>query len=290
MALARWYKASITVLQVSAPVPGPAYAPGVPGFAGVDFPPPHTTEVLASATRFVRAEACPDIPIDIVTRAGDAATEILAQARNMDADLLVIGTHGRSGFDRLVLGSVTEKVLRRAACPVLSVPPRAPGASPSAAISFKRILCPVDFSDSSMNALRYATSLGQEAAAHLTLLHVMEYDPRQAPELYDTLVSDARLTIAESRERSQAISRERLDTALSDEARTYCSVDTIVADGKPYREILRVADERHADLIVIGVRGRSPMDLMLFGSTTQHVVRLARCPVLTLREPLTRAE
>ena len=148
----------------------------------------------------------------------------------------------------------------------------------------------MDFSDSSMNALRYATSLAQEADAHLTLLHVMEYDPREAPELYDTLVSDARLTIAEARKRSQAISRERLDAALSDEARTYCTMDTMVADGKPYRQILRVAAERHADLIVIGVRGRSPIDLMLFGSTTQHVVRLAGCPVLTLREPLTRAK
>ena len=83
-----------------------------------------------------------------------------------------------------------------------------------------------------MNAVRYATSLAQEADAHLTLLHVMEYDPREVPELYDTLVADARLTIAESRELSQAISRERLDTALSDEARTHCTVDTIVLFGK----------------------------------------------------------
>ena len=104
MALARWYKASITVLQVSPPAPGPAYAPGVPGFAGLDFPPPHTEEARASTTRFVHAEDCPDLSIDVVTRAGDTATEILTHARDMHADLLVIGTHGRSGFDRLVLG------------------------------------------------------------------------------------------------------------------------------------------------------------------------------------------
>ena len=82
-----------------------------------------------------------------------------------------------------------------------------------------------------MNAVRYATSLAPEADAHLTLLHVMEYDPREVPELYDTLVADARLTIAESRELSQAISRERLDTALSDEARTHCRLRSCALAG-----------------------------------------------------------
>ena len=87
IALARWHKASITVLQVSASSPRPAYAPGVPGFAGVDFPPPLAAEVLAATARFVHAEACPD------TRCRDACgrhrDRDSVASRNMHADFLV---------------------------------------------------------------------------------------------------------------------------------------------------------------------------------------------------------
>jgi nucleotide-binding universal stress UspA family protein len=134
-----------------------------------------------------------------------------------------------------------------------------------------------------MAALRYATSLAHEADAELTLLHVMEYDLQETPELYDTLASDTHLTVAEFRRRCRASSQERLESAIPGEARAYCRVETAVADGKPYREILRTAADRHSDLIVMGIRGRSAVDLVLFGSTTQHVVRLAACPVLTIR-------
>ena len=94
----------------------------------------------------------------------------------MKADLLVIGTHGRSGFERLVLGSVTEKVLRKASCPVLTVPKRLPDAVPVGPVLFKRILCPVDFSESSLHALSYAVSMAQEADGQLTVLHVVAHE------------------------------------------------------------------------------------------------------------------
>jgi nucleotide-binding universal stress UspA family protein len=203
----------------------------------------------------------------------------------MHADLLVIGTHGRTGFDRLVLGSVTEKVLRKAACPVLSVPRRAPDAVRAAPVVFKQILCPIDFSDSSMHALNYAMSLAQEADAHLTVLHVMVYDLQvEAPEMYETVIADRRLSVTDFRTRCEEYSRERLRAAVPDTVRAYCIVETVLATGKPYREILRVAAEQQADLIVMAVRGRGAVDLTFFGSTTQHIVRQATCPVLTLRK------
>lgn len=83
-----------------------------------------------------------------------------------------MGTHGRGGFERLFLGSVTEKVLRTARCPVLTVPPPAEGA-PSGPVLYKTILCPLDFSDSSMRALEYALSLAKESHARVILLHVL---------------------------------------------------------------------------------------------------------------------
>jgi nucleotide-binding universal stress UspA family protein len=78
--------------------------------------------------------------------------------------------------------------------------------------------------------------------------------------------------------------RTRLNEAIPDSVRTYCAVDTVFATGKPYREILRVAEEQNADLLVIGIHGRGAIDRFLFGSTAQHLVRQAPCPVLTLRK------
>jgi nucleotide-binding universal stress UspA family protein len=91
---------------------------------------------------------------------------------------MVIGTHGHGGFQHLVLGSVAEKVLRQAACPVLTVPPRTRATS---TLPFKRILCPVDFSDSSRSALDFALSLVREADADLTILHVLEWPDALPP-------------------------------------------------------------------------------------------------------------
>jgi nucleotide-binding universal stress UspA family protein len=239
--------------------------------------------LLAGMQRFVETETGPGAPIDILVREGNAVDEILDQADVMHADLLVIGTHGRSGFQRLVLGSVAEKVLRKATCPVLSVPPRVPDAVPAPPVLFKQILCPVDFSECSLTALNYAMSMAQEADAQLTVLHVMLYDMEEAPDLYETIFTDRRLNMHEVRAQYEMISRQRLDQAIPDAVRAYCRVDATIASGKPYRAILEAAETRHSDLIVMGVRGRGPADLMFLGSTTQHVLRRSACPVLTLR-------
>jgi universal stress protein A len=184
-----------------------------------------------------------------------------------------------------VLGSVTEKVLRKAGCPVLTVPAHAPDAVPATAVVFKRLLCPVDFSDSSIDALNYAMSLAQEADARLTVLHVMQYDlDVEAPEMYETVIADRRLSVTDYRRRCEEYSRERLRAAVPETVGAYCAVEVLLAAGKPYREILRAAAQQQADLIVMGVQGRGAADLTIFGSTTQHVVRQATCPVLTIRK------
>ena len=94
---------------------------------------------------------------------GNTAAEVVARASAMPSDLIVMGTHGRAGFERVVLGSVTEKVLRRAPCPVLTVPRNVADAVPAPPVLFTRIVCAVDFSDCSIHALNYAMSLAQEA-------------------------------------------------------------------------------------------------------------------------------
>jgi nucleotide-binding universal stress UspA family protein len=187
---------------------------------------------------------------------------------------VIVGTHGRSGFERLMLGSVTEKVLRKASCPVMTVPRGSEDADTDPSRLFKRILCAVDFTESSMHALRHALSIAQEADATLTVVHVIEIpaDGHEMPVL-DGYVAKA-----------QDAARARLASAIPEDARAYCTIDTVMPIGKAYREILRVADDRKANLLVIGVHGRGAVDRMLFASTAQQLVRMASCPVLTLRK------
>jgi nucleotide-binding universal stress UspA family protein len=201
---------------------------------------------------------------------GNTAAEIVRHAAEHDVDLVVMGTHGRSGFDRLTLGSVAEKVLRKAACPVLTIPP---GVVRTAAdVSVHRILCPTDFSTCSEHALDFALSLADRADAAVTALHVVEtIDAR--PELSGAM--------AEFQKRRCDTERSYLEEVNA--ARPSANrITNAVTLGRPYLEILRAMEERSIDLIVMGVRGRGPVDMALFGSTTNQVVRRATCPVVTV--------
>jgi nucleotide-binding universal stress UspA family protein len=206
---------------------------------------------------------------------GGVSREIVRVASGLPADLIVMGTHGRSGFDRLMLGSTTEKLLRKSPCPLMTVPAHAPDAVP-VPVLFRRILCAVDFSPSSLRALSFAESLAEESDAHLRLIHVVE--PRSIFEPVPMGASGG----AVSDEEVRIEARRRLDAAISREARVYSHVSEIVISGKPYREILREAAEQESDLIVMGAHGGG-IGALGFGSTTNHVVREATSPVLTLR-------
>jgi nucleotide-binding universal stress UspA family protein len=173
-----------------------------------------------------------------------------------------------------MLGSVAEKVLRKATCPVMTVPP---ALATTGTVPYTRLLCPVDFSESSLTALRFAISLAKESDAHLTLLHVIDVPPD------DELLME-RFDAPEFRRYVDEQARRRLEALVTDDVREWCQPETKVSYGKPYRQILETAASEDADLIVIGVRGRNPVDLTLFGSTTNHVVRHASCPVLTLKQ------
>jgi nucleotide-binding universal stress UspA family protein len=282
IAIATWYESTITVLHVCTVVPVAAYAPGSGVLPSAALTREDREALLDAMKRFVEGGAAENIPIELDIAEGSAATEILAKAEAVPADLLVMGTHGRSGFERLVLGSVTERVLRKAACPMLTVPEGVAAAVPVPPVPFKRIVCAIDFSDCSMHALHYAMSLAQEADARLTVVHVIELPPDVPREAHETVPGprDLQGYIAMVEEDSRA----RLKDAVPDSVRAYCAVDTVLAKGKPYREILRVAEEHHADLLVVGVHGRGVVDRLLFGSTAQHLVRQASCPVLTLRK------
>lgn len=271
--LARWYGASITALHVHPPVitPSGSLAPLAP-VEPVPVPPTDLETLRRHVTAFVPPAA--PIAIEPLVVEGDPAREILAEAEA--ADLIVMGTHGRSGFERLVLGSVTETVLRKGPCSLVTVPLAAVGGG-SVPVVFRRIMAAVDFSDVSMAALRQAACLAAEADAHLTAMHVIEVPEHLA------LWIDRVDGISHVRAWAEAAERH-LRGAIGRETREYARVDQRVETGKAYREILRVADEQHVDLIVIGAYGHGVIEQMFVGSTAQHVVRRAACPVLVVRQ------
>jgi nucleotide-binding universal stress UspA family protein len=187
-----------------------------------------------------------------------------------------MGTHGRGGFERLVLGSVTEQLIRKVSCPVLTVPPQL-SEHPAVPAHYRAILCPIDFSPSSVRAFEVALQWAKESDARLVMLHVLESS-------LDEMDSEgfAHLTAPDSdRQRKDAV-QTGLDALIPADARTWCRPDQRLAFGKPYRRILEVAAETGAELIVIGLHGRGAVDLAVFGSTTNHVLRGAACPVLTI--------
>ncbi|HET7219229.1 MAG TPA: universal stress protein [Vicinamibacterales bacterium] len=281
VAIARWYDSSITLLHVQPIEPIYTFSPGGPLMPPTMLTREQEAALLASLREFAEEEIG-SIPVSFEVAEGNPASTILERTCSRSTDLVVMGTHGRSGFERFILGSVTEKVLRRAACPVLSVPPRIPDAAPVPQALFRRILCPIDFSGSSIHALNYAVSLAKEADAHLTVLNVLEI-PAETLEDAKGFGRSLPPVMREYVKTAEEEAHRRLEEAIPASELVYFTVDTKVSAGRPYREILRIAAADHSNLIVMGVRGRGTRDLLTFGSTTQHVVREAECPVLTLR-------
>jgi nucleotide-binding universal stress UspA family protein len=281
VAIAKWYESTLTMFYACAPVPISAYATVAPMMPSSLVAGENLNDVREAMRNLATTVETTNLPVENAIGEGQPAKEIVAKAAADKSDLIVMGTHGRSGFERLMLGSVTEKVLRTAGCPVLTVPPKAGDHAPGAPVVFKRIVCAVDFSACSRRALDYAVSLAKESNSILTVIHVIEPLPQTPQSGQDAVLPYT--VVQDYIKAAEEQGKELLAKAIPDDARTYCRVETVQRLGKPYREILSLAGTEAADLIVIGVHGRSAADLLFFGSTTQHVVREAACPVLTIR-------
>lgn len=270
--IARWYGSAITALHVRSAatfVNPPIILAALPDAAIPGLTDREQLEVQLQ--EWLRTSAA-DVKTEAVVTEGAPGARIVERARTLPADLIVIGSHGRSGVERLILGSVTEKVVRQAECPVMTVPP---AAATTSHLPFKHLLCPIDFSRSSLTALKFALSIAQESDARLTLLAVFEWSHEAEPKHS----SDT----PDFRSRWESDTRRELNALVPDDVRNWCSVETAAAFGKASDQILRAALMDHADLVVMGVQGRTALDMALFGSTANQVVRQAACPVLTLR-------
>ncbi len=210
-----------------------------------------------------------DAEVDIETKVheGRVSTVVLDDARAMNADVVVIGTHGRSGFQRLALGSVAEKIVRAAPCPVLVVPPAAVDDAP---VVPRVVVCPTDFSPAAQAAAVYAKFMAQRAGAALSLLAVTEWPFGEAPPPGP---------IADLMHSIDAQAQRQLDEARVDGG---TPTRTTVLHGKPWKVIADFSRRERAGLIVMGATGRDAHGLALLGSTTYHVIRESVCPVLTV--------
>ncbi len=206
---------------------------------------------------------------ELVVQQGIAPDSILSFAEAQKMDLIVMGTHGRRGFDHLMLGSVTERVLRSGSRPVLAISRLSQDLIASGKlqdhIHLSRILFCTDFSENSERALNYAISLRADFDAELTLLHVLEDVPDSA-----------------NVEEATAAATEQLNRLIPPEGLKAGKIKTTVLVGKPYLQIIQFALETQADLITMAVRGRGALDLAVFGSTTYRVLQLGSCPVLAV--------
>lgn len=203
---------------------------------------------------------------------GRIVPEILRVAGELSADLIVMGTHGLGGFDRLVLGSVTERVFRKASCPVLTIPRLAPEAPDRSQAGFRCVLCGADRSAASARALAHAVALARRSSGRLVIAHVLEDISAEEPRFASHFNMEEcwRAIAPEIRASYEAI--------VPEDARRELAVEVQVPFGKAWRELLRAAHDTGADLIVVGTAGWDAPS----GATTQHVVRGAECPVLTV--------
>jgi len=213
------------------------------------------------------------VPHEVLFEIGDVWKVLSSFIEKHEIDLLVVGTHGRTGTRKLLMGSVAEKIFRQATCPVLSVGPNAPCA-PVGEIRFQNILLATNFGEESLAALPYALSLSEEHQTRLALLHVVEASAAgivDADEVKSSLM-------------------HRLRDLVPPEAEPWCDVQCMVEFGRqsarPAERIVEVARDWAADLIVLGVcPPHGPLGVVthMAHTTAQQIVAQATCPVLTLR-------
>jgi nucleotide-binding universal stress UspA family protein len=239
-------------------------------------------ELITDADRLAAGGAC------TVLEVSDSTAQTIADYATTHAiDLIVMGTDARTGMSQLLLGSVTERVVRIAPCPVLTVRyPEHEFVLPShqnseaAMILLKTILVATDFSDASDAALAYGRELARNFGANLVVLHVV--DNVVAYGVGDGVV----IMQPELQRQIEANARQRLDNLLSNEDREQLGASTVIlVSNATSPAITDYANEAKVDLIVIGTHGRRAVAHLLIGSVAERVVSTAPCPVLTVRHP-----
>lgn len=222
------------------------------------------TEAAHQATADVRAQASVhDVAVVETVLEGTPAREIVSYADER-TDLIAMGTHGRTGLSRYLVGSVTTSVVRTASVPVLTArltdPPRS--------TSYTDVLIATDGTDGSTSAIEHAIALARRHDATLHALYVVDTKYGISAPVRSVLEQDG----------------ERAVSAVTAAAEP-AGVSTVerVATGVPHREILSAIEEHDVDLLALGTHGRTGLDRLVLGSVAERLIRTAEIPVLTVR-------
>lgn len=238
-------------------------------------------EIRAQLADTARKASGRGVRVERHERIGLPSQEIIKLAAELHSDLIVLGTHGRTGLDHVLIGSTAERVVRGAPCPVVTI--RHADSGQNAKVdgaeklqTLATLLVAVDFSDCSRDALEYAVQLADRFGSAVTLLHVVE------PVGYGL---DFTLTHAPT----GAALRAEVERSLQQlgEAFERCGLNAQyeIVPGVPADTVLRVAQARRSDAIVVGTHGRRGWSHVRFGSVAEAIVRQADCPVFTVRSP-----
>jgi len=207
-----------------------------------------------------------------VLRGISVADTILEFVSEHPFDLIVMGTHGRTGLKHLIHGSVAEKVVRLSPLPVLTVHRSV------TRYQFKKLMVPIDFSEYSKRAVDYAVEFARTFQAEIIFFHVIEQEIH--PSFYAGGVESIFEIDRDLRDRVIQNMKEFVEEQLAPSITT----NYVVREGKAYKEIVEFAKENEIDMIVITTHGLTGLDYLLLGSTTEKVVRWATCPVLTVKK------
>ncbi|HUX08295.1 MAG TPA: universal stress protein [Acidobacteriota bacterium] len=215
----------------------------------------------------------------VVKRGVSASDEILNFIEKEGIDLITIGTHGRTGLGRFLMGSVADRVIRHCNCPVLVV--RCGDGPPPERVDIQSVMLPIDFSDHSKHAARYAVALAGAVDAELRVVHVI--DQSVHPSFY----AIGKESLLELDPELESRAEAAIDEFMRDAG---CDVpySKVIAEGKPATEIARLSKEGKDCLIVIASHGAGGLERIMIGSTTEKVVHMTDCPVMIVKRNPTK--
>lgn len=273
--LAEKFDAGLSLLHVFEPLP---VIEGMEGFPLLQTRPELIKKARTELESIVARDAKKTLRLHARVITAKPFHGIITTAAERGSDLIVMSTHGYTGVNHALLGSTTERVVRHAPCPVLTVRVRKAGPDAEAPpFKVERLLVPIDFSELSKTALPWAVSFARSFSAEVILFNVTETYPIDyllGRELMNHAITPLMM------EAEDAL--KRMANNLND--KTGIKVSVFVRDGTPHKEICQVADEKHADLIILTTHGYTGLKHVWLGSTAERVVRNARCPVLAVRE------
>jgi nucleotide-binding universal stress UspA family protein len=244
------------------------------------------------------------IDAEIIVSPGHPADEVTQIAREKNIDLVIAATHGGSGIKRFLIGSVTDRLVKTLACPLLVLNAKKDQSEfkDNLNVPLKRILVGCDFSPGSELAFTYALSLAQEFQGELHLVHVIK--PEKHVEMTTSnymkiqggdylgwnrsdfldLQKNAAEEEWERRNRLSSSLERQLANMVPEESRNWCTPEIILLEGEPYMELIQYSEQKKIDMIVLGIHGRSFLEKFLVGSTTDRVISRGSCPVLAVRD------